>query len=157
MYYLSARPNVTRRGFVMSVALDVRRFVTLPGEFCAGLFMPFTLRLTTLASDKGVVTAIESRALIPGDFATGATVVSSLSCLTIELRRRTVIGWPDGYSMRKERVRRPKKSSAIAFPLMFRSLVLNQNPLRELDPSVEQLHKLRVLGIAQTEITKLPQ
>ena len=66
--------------------------------------MPFTLRLTTLASDKGVVTAIESRALIPGDFVTGATVVSSLSCLTIELRRRTVIGWPDGYSMRKERL-----------------------------------------------------
>ena len=39
----------------------------------------------------------------------------------------------------------------------LRSLVLNQNPLRELDPSVEQLQKLRVLGIAQTEITKLPQ
>ena len=30
----------------------------------------------------------------------------------------------------------------------LRSLVLNQNPLRELDPSVEQLLKLRVLGIA---------
>ena len=83
----------------MSIALDVRHFLTLPGVFCAGLFMPFTLRLTTLASDKGVVTAIESRALIPSDFVTGATVVSSLSCLTIELRR-----WPDGYSMRKERL-----------------------------------------------------
>ena len=73
----------------------------LPGEAIeAGV----ATRLTTLASESGVVTAIESRALIPGDLVPAETGVSSLSCFTIELRRRTVIGWPLGYSMRNERL-----------------------------------------------------
>ena len=35
-------------------------------------------------------------------------------------------------------------------------LILNNNPLLELDPHVRYLKKLKVLGIASTEITKLP-
>ena len=46
----------------------------LPGEAIeAGV----ATRLTTLASESGVVTAIESRALIPGDFVPAETGVSS--------------------------------------------------------------------------------
>ena len=39
---------------------------------------------------------------------------------------------------------------------MLRRLILNQNPLRELDPMVENLTRIKVLGIAMTQITKLP-
>ena len=38
----------------------------------------------------------------------------------------------------------------------LRRLILNQNRLRDLDPKVQFLRKLRVLGIAMTQITKLP-
>ena len=38
----------------------------------------------------------------------------------------------------------------------LKRFVLNQNPLRDLDPKVEYLGKLKVLGIAATNITKLP-
>ena len=38
----------------------------------------------------------------------------------------------------------------------MKRFVLNQNPLRDLDPKVEYLGKLKVLGIAATYITKLP-
>jgi len=38
----------------------------------------------------------------------------------------------------------------------LRRLLLNQNPLRELDFKIKELGKLEVLGIAMTQITKLP-
>ena len=38
----------------------------------------------------------------------------------------------------------------------LRSLVLNQNELHELDPKIQNLKKLKVLGIAMTNIQKLP-
>lgn len=38
----------------------------------------------------------------------------------------------------------------------LRRLILNQNNLRDLDPKIQFLAKLRVLGIAMTLITKLP-
>ena len=43
-----------------------------------------------------------------------------------------------------------------SLPRQLKRLLLNQNELTELNPLIDKLEKLEVLGIAMTKIQKLP-